>query len=184
MRGQPKADRWEPCVPVRVKRYMCARASEALVRLSGRRLPSGQRAASVILAGALCAVAARADTFASVRYDAGEDSLVVSVIYRGTNPEHHFSLNWGPCRESSDGTSREIVAELLDDQWQDRARQNYNKTTRFPLQGLQCRPVKLTMRTAPRFYYTLSIPARTAAAPSAAPNLPSHPAPQYSSAEK
>jgi len=34
------------------------------------------------------------------------------------------------------------------------------KTTRFSLADLPCRPVKLTLRTAPRFYVTLQIPAQ------------------------
>jgi hypothetical protein len=41
-----------------------------------------------------------------------------------------------------------------------RARQPFKKTTRFSLADLPCRPVKLTLRTAPRFYVTLQIPAR------------------------
>jgi len=38
----------------------------------------------------------------------------------------------------------EIVAEVLDGQWQDAARQPFKKTTRFSLADLPCRPVKLT----------------------------------------
>jgi hypothetical protein len=52
------------------------------------------------------------------------------------------------------------VAEVLDSQWQDTETNNYRKTTRFSLASLDCRPAKLTLRTAPRFYYTLPIPGR------------------------
>ena len=109
--------------------------------------------------------AARADNFANAYYDARKDQLVVTIFYRGTNPDHTFSLKWGQCKEPSDGSVREIVAEVLDSQWQDVASRNFKKTTRFGLEKLQCRPAKLTLRTAPRFYYTLQIPAKTVPAP-------------------
>jgi hypothetical protein len=109
--------------------------------------------------------AAWADNFAKVYYDASKDQLVVTMFYRGTNPDHTFSLKWGQCQEPQDGGVREIVAEVLDSQWQDVASQNFKKTTRFGLENVQCRPAKLTLRTAPRFYYTLEIPARTVPPP-------------------
>jgi hypothetical protein len=109
--------------------------------------------------------AARADNFTNAYYDARKDQLVVTISYRGTNPDHTFSLKWGQCKELPDGSEREIVAEILDDQWQDVASRNFKKTTRFGLEKLRCRPAKLTLRTAPRFYYTLQIPAQTVPAP-------------------
>jgi hypothetical protein len=115
------------------------------------------------LAVALLTTAVRADNFANAYYDARKDQIVVTMIYRGTNPDHTFSLKWGRCKEPADGSAREIVAEVLDSQWQDAATQTFKKTTRFSLDDLQCRPAKLTLRTAPRFYYTLQIPARPAA---------------------
>ena len=39
-------------------------------------------------------------------------------------------------------------------------RQPLKKTTRFSLENLPCRPVKLTLRTAPYFLVTLHIPAQ------------------------
>jgi len=123
----------------------------------------GARPALFGLAVAMLATTARADNFANVHYDARKDQIVVTMIYRGTNPDHTFSLKWGQCKESADGSSREIVAEVLDSQWRDAAAQDFKKTTRFSLDNLKCRPVKLTLRTAPRFYYTLQIPARTVA---------------------
>jgi hypothetical protein len=103
---------------------------------------------------------ARGDTFSGVSYDPAHDELVVTMAYRGTNPDHTFSLKWGPCQTSADAGQPEIVAEVLDSQWQDAARQPFKKTTRFGLSDLPCRPVKLTLRTAPRFYVTLQIPAQ------------------------
>ena len=110
-------------------------------------------------AGALFDVA-HGDTFAGVSYDAGHDELVVTMAYRGTNPDHTFSLKWGPCQTLANAGEPESVAEVLDSQWQDAARQPFRKTTRFGLGDLPCRPVKLTLRTAPRFYVTLQIPAQ------------------------
>ena len=103
---------------------------------------------------------ARGDTFSGVSYDAGHDELVVTMAYRGTNPDHTFSLKWGPCQTLANAGEPEIVAEVLDSQWQDAARQPFKKTTRFSLADLPCRPVKLTLRTAPRFSVTLRIPAQ------------------------
>ena len=117
------------------------------------------------IAFATLMTAVRADNFANAYYDARKDQIVVTMSYRGTNPDHTFSLKWGQCTESADGGAHEIVAEVLDSQWRDPETQDFKKTTRFSLNNLQCRPAKLTLRTAPRFYYTLQIPARTIAAP-------------------
>jgi hypothetical protein len=81
------------------------------------------------------------------------------VLYRGTNPDHQFSLKWGPCIDHG-GNRHEIVAELLDQQYEDAARKDYKKTVRMSLAGMDCRPAAVTLRTAPRFYYTLTVPAR------------------------
>ncbi|MGC1522517.1 MAG: hypothetical protein WA803_13325 [Steroidobacteraceae bacterium] len=113
----------------------------------------------------LLTTAVRADNFANAYYDARRDQIVVTMTYRGTNPDHAFSLKWGQCKEPADGSTRQIVAEVLDSQWQDAATRSFKKTTRFSLADLQCRPAKLTLRTAPRFYYMLQIPARASVSP-------------------
>ena len=119
---------------------------------------------SVVISALLATVGvplseARADNFANARYDATTDQLVVTMRYRGTNPNHNFSLRWGECKSPSADARPEIVAEVLDDQWQDKAEHGYQKTTRFDLTGVTCRPATLTLRTAPRFYYTMALPA-------------------------
>ena len=120
--------------------------------------------AVAVLLGCLTAGApfdvAHGDTFSGVSYDPAHDELVVTMAYRGTNPDHTFSLKWGPCQTAANAGDPEVVAEVLDSQWQDAARQPFKKTTRFGLADLPCRPVKLTLRTAPRFYVTLQIPAQ------------------------
>jgi hypothetical protein len=100
-----------------------------------------------------------ADTFASVHYDARTDELVATMIYRGTNPSHTFTLQWGVCPERADGDSLyEIGADVLDADWNDVASQPFRKTVRFSLANLACRPAKVTLRTAPRFLYTITVP--------------------------
>ena len=101
-----------------------------------------------------------ADTFSGVTYDATHDELIVTMAYRGTNADHSFTLKWGTCKTSASGTESQLAAEILDSQSQDPARQPFEKTTRFSLSDIPCRPVKLTLRTAPRFLYTLRIPAQ------------------------
>lgn len=106
----------------------------------------------------LLALAAHADSFSKVYYDAQTDQLVVVVRYRGTNPDHKFSLKWGKCVESQHGEPPALSVEVLDDQWRDQAQRDFKKMTRFSLAELPCRPAKVTLRTAPRFIYTLVIP--------------------------
>jgi hypothetical protein len=100
-----------------------------------------------------------ADDFVHASYDSSSDELIVTVNYSGTNPQHTFSLQWGPCQDVPGDEVRQVAAEVLDSQWQDEARQTFSKTTRFPLDGIPCRPAKLTLRIAPRFITTLMIPA-------------------------
>jgi hypothetical protein len=102
-----------------------------------------------------------ADSFANVRYEASKDQLVVTMLYRGTNPDHTFSLQWGPCKHGPDGGVHEIEANVLDSQWKDAAQHDYKRLARFSLADVTCRPAKVTLRTAPRFYTTVEIPSKT-----------------------
>src|SRR5258708_35984440 len=107
--------------------------------------------------------AGHADNFQNVYYDPATDELVIVVLYRGTNPDHQFSLKWGPCIDRG-GNRHEIAAELLDQQYEDAARNDYKKKVRMSLAGKDCPPPAVTPRTAPGFYYTLTVPARGASA--------------------
>lgn len=118
------------------------------------------RRLAVLIVGCILGVgpfASRADSFQSVSYDSATDELVIGVIYRGTNADHQFSLKWGAC-QTQDG-QRQIAGELLDRQFKDPARKEFRKTLRFSIASLDCRPAALTVRTAPRFYVTLQVPA-------------------------
>ena len=118
------------------------------------RFLSSAAALSVFTAPAL-----HADTFSSASYDPNTNELVVTMIYRGTNPDHQFSVQSGDCQTlGNDGNNHQVVAEVLDRQWNDAAQQTFTKTVRFSMAGLNCRPATVTLRTAPRFEYTLQIP--------------------------
>jgi hypothetical protein len=113
----------------------------------------------VVAAATFVSFAVRADNFADIRYSAQTDRLVVTMLYRGTNPNHGFSLKWGPCEANQSGGLPGATAEVLDDQYEDAAEQDFSKTVRFSLAGMPCpRPASITLRTAPRFFYTLTIP--------------------------
>jgi hypothetical protein len=102
---------------------------------------------------------ASADNFEKVAYDPTTDELVVTMSYRGSNPDHGFSLKWGECLTDQAGGLPGVTAEVLDDQFQDRALEDHETITRFSLSPLPCgRPARVTLRTAPRFFYTLVIP--------------------------
>jgi len=110
------------------------------------------------MASAVPATALRADDFANVYYSARKDQLVVTMNYRGTNAGHKFSLKWGECQDL-DGGGRGVSADVLDSQWQDVAQKDFKVTTRFSLADIPCRPVTVTLRSAPRFFTAVEIPA-------------------------
>ena len=102
---------------------------------------------------------ARADNFGRIRYDRQKDELVITMIYGGTNPDHRFSIKWGECQANQSGGLPGVTGEVLDDQFEDAEQRDFSKTVRFSLAGLPCpRPASVTLRTAPRFFYTLTIP--------------------------
>jgi hypothetical protein len=102
---------------------------------------------------------AHADNFGEIYYDGKNDQLVVTMLFRGTNPNHKFSLKWGECQADQSGNLPGVTVEVLDDRFDDEEQQDFKKTMRFSLEGLPCRrPASVTLRTAPRFFYTLTIP--------------------------
>jgi hypothetical protein len=123
------------------------------------------RAAGLLLSLGLVALCARADTFSRVYLDPATDQLVVTMRYRGTNPDHVFTLKWGRCHQAQGSELPAVVAEVLDSQALDAASKDFKTTTRFDLGDLPCRPAKVTLRTAPHFDTSLVIPAARAAHP-------------------
>jgi hypothetical protein len=117
-----------------------------------------------LLAGAAAALLvgrpADSDNFGKIYYDRNTDQLVVTMLYRGTNPNHKFTLKWGSCQPNQSNGLPGVTVEVLDDQFDDRAITDYRTTKRFGLANLPCaRPASVTLRTAPRFFHTLTIPA-------------------------
>lgn len=115
------------------------------------------RALPAAVAATMLSSAVQADNFVNAYYSARHDQLVVAMAYRGTNSHHRFSLQWGPCQEL-DGGGHEIAAEVLDSQWQDVEQSDFTKVTRFSLADIPCRPATVTLRSAPRFFFTVQIP--------------------------
>ncbi|MCC7080210.1 MAG: hypothetical protein IT530_06035 [Burkholderiales bacterium] len=101
---------------------------------------------------------ARAQTIVGAEYEA-PDALVVEIAYRGTSPDHEFTLSWDPCRAAGNGAYT-VVARLIDRQGKDRALNDYQVRRRFDLSGLECRPAELTIRLGPVSNRTVSVPAR------------------------
>jgi hypothetical protein len=118
---------------------------------------------AVIVAMATETTAVMAANFGSVSYDPNGDQIIATMIYDGTNPDHHFSVQWGNCRklDQPDHTAHQTIdVNILDDQWNDAATKPYTKTVKVSLASLSCRPATVTLRTAPDFYASLEIPAR------------------------
>jgi hypothetical protein len=101
-----------------------------------------------------------AANFGSVHYDPTGDRLIVTMIYDGTNPNHHFSVQWGTCHKVDEPAHQIIEASILDDQWNDAATTTYRETVNVPLGTLSCRPATVTLRSPPDFYTSVDIPAR------------------------
>jgi hypothetical protein len=120
---------------------------------------TGRYAGIVASLSVLAATAVYAAAFSSVAYDQKTDELIVTMSYQGSNPDHQFSVQWGDCQTARDGgNTHQIVGVVLDSQWNDDAVRAFTKTVRFSLAGVNCRPATLTLRSAPRFEYTLQIP--------------------------
>jgi hypothetical protein len=113
---------------------------------------------------------ARADNFSSVRYDPQTDEIVARMLYRGSNSNHQFSLQWGTCTEREDGSGKQIAVDVIDNQWNDAALRDYRRTARFSLDDMTCRPARVTLRTPPRFYYTIFVPRASAVVHTAHPS--------------
>lgn len=113
-----------------------------------------------MIALAICtSYAAQADNFVGAHYDVKTDVLVVTMRYRGSNPDHGFTVQWGQCKPPESGQGHQLSAVVLDDQWNDAAHSPFTKTTRFSLATVACRPAHVTLHTAPHFYYEVNIPA-------------------------
>jgi len=99
-----------------------------------------------------------AATFSSAYYDSNSNELVVTLVYGGTNPNHQFTAQWGTCRTLGNQGNHQIAVVLLDSQWDDAAQQSFTTTVHISLAGVSCHPAVVTLRTAPKYEYTVQIP--------------------------
>ena len=133
-------------------------SSNMTTHSANRRISTRPATAAIVLSLAIAAVAAAA-SFTSVQYDAVTDELVVTLVYRGTNPNHQFRLEWDECRQTH-AHSNEIVGRVHDGQWDDRAEREFTKQVRFSLAQVRCRPANVTLFTEPNFRASVYLPAR------------------------
>ena len=109
------------------------------------------------LAAWLYAAPAAAIAVTAISYDPATDQLVMTIAYRGTNPDHEFTVQWDECRRL--GTERmEILGLLIDSQPNDLARQEFTKPLRIDLKDFSCRPATVTIRTSAGFFASVNIP--------------------------
>jgi hypothetical protein len=96
----------------------------------------------------------------SMSYEEKTDELLLKVAYRGTHDKHTFSLDWDECHDYAFVDAKyQTMANLVDSEPNDKAETEFTQNLRFSLAGIQCRPVKLTIRTSPGFNRTLVVPA-------------------------
>jgi len=114
-----------------------------------------RRLAAAVVLALLAQPAAHAAVFTYVDYDHSSDELVLEIAYRGTNPRHLFSLEWGECSESR---PYQTVARVIDSQWRDLAERDYRVWRRFSLAGLACRPALVTLRIGRVAHASIYVP--------------------------
>lgn len=115
---------------------------------------------------AIATAAARADELGAVHYDPKGDQLIVTIIYDGTNADHHFSIQRGSCGklEQTRGQPErpglppyQTTVWIIDEQGNDAAKKRYTKTISVPLAALSCRPIRVTLVTSPVLYSTTTL---------------------------
>ena len=109
-------------------------------------------------AALLYVVPAAAVSVTALTYDAGKDQLVMTIAYRGTNPDHEFNVQWDACKKLN-AERMQILGLLVDSQPDDLARQDFTKPMRIDLRDFSCRPAKVTIRTSAGFFTSVDVPA-------------------------
>lgn len=122
------------------------------------RLVHNVRIGVACFAALLYVAPAAAISVTALAYDAGKDQLVLTVVYRGTNPDHQFKVQWDACTKLDD-ERMQILGLLVDSQPNDLARQDFSKPMRIDLRDFSCRPAKVTIRTSAGFFTSVDVPA-------------------------
>ncbi len=117
------------------------------------------------LAPALCSLLlmvaslpAKAANLLDLVYDKAANELVATIVYDGTNANHKFRLEWGPCQAISGPVPYDAGADVIDEQGMDIATREYTVKARFGLGGFPCRPALVTLRMGPRINRTVLVP--------------------------
>ena len=117
-------------------------------------------AMTALLTSIAIASNAHAANIMSMSYEPKTDELLLKVAYSGTHDKHVFSLGWDECHDYAFADAKyQIMANLVDSEPNDEAKTEFTQNLRFSLGGIECRPVKLTIRTSPGFNRTLVVPA-------------------------
>ena len=117
-------------------------------------------AVMAMLTSLTIASTAHAVNVLSMSYEKKTDELLLKVAYRGTHDKHTFSLDWDECHDYAFVDAKyQTMANLVDSEPNDKAEMEFTQDLRFSLAGIECRPVKLTIRTSPGFNRTLVVPA-------------------------
>ncbi|WP_129644932.1 hypothetical protein [Peristeroidobacter agariperforans] len=129
------------------------------------RLVQHLRIWSVCFAALLYVTPAAAVSVTALTYDPGKDQLVMTIAYRGTNPDHQFRVAWDACRQLDD-ERMQILGLLVDSQPDDLAREEFTTPLHIDLRDFSCRPSKVTIRTSAGFFASVDVPAaRTKGSP-------------------
>jgi hypothetical protein len=113
-----------------------------------------------LLASIVMVSNAHAVNVLSMSYESNTDELLLKVAYRGTHDKHTFSLAWDECHDYAfAGAKYQLMANLVDSEPNDKAEREFTQDLRFSLAGIECRPAKVTIRTAPGFNRTIVVPA-------------------------
>lgn len=92
-------------------------------------------------------------------FDDNTDELVFTVLYRGTHPNHVFSIRWEECRRMSDG-HLEILGIVQDSDPKDPAQKDFEKIERISMTDFSCRPAVVTIGApSPVYRRSVKIPA-------------------------
>lgn len=110
----------------------------------------------VVLASGACFPATLlAADLRDARYDAARDQIVAEIAYRGTNPDHRFTVRWGRCEA---GSPQRTVGRVIDEQGRDAAREDFVAEARLSLKEIPCRPAIVTLRLGREAHTDVFVP--------------------------
>jgi hypothetical protein len=127
-------------------------------RLSGSRVFPRLAPTVCALLLVLASASPRAANLLDLAYDKATNELVATIVYDGTNANHKFRLEWGPCQAIPGPVPHDVGADVIDEQGMDIATREYTVKARFGLGGFPCRPALVTLRMGPRINRTVLVP--------------------------